>query len=79
MELTPTEWGILAALASVPGRAYSRYELINRVRGYEFVGYERSVDSHVKNLRHNFRRRPFRSADRADRAGRRVPARPGPR
>jgi DNA-binding response OmpR family regulator len=30
---------------------YSRYELINRVRGYEFEGYERTVDSHVKNLR----------------------------
>jgi DNA-binding response OmpR family regulator len=35
----------------VPGRVYSRYEIINRTRGYEFDGYERSVDSHVKNLR----------------------------
>jgi len=51
VELTPTEWGVLAALASVPGRVYSRYELVNRVRGYEFEGYERTVDSHVKNLR----------------------------
>jgi DNA-binding response OmpR family regulator len=50
-ELTPTEWGILIALATVPGRVYSRFELINRVRGYEFEGYERTVDSHVKNLR----------------------------
>jgi DNA-binding response OmpR family regulator len=50
-DLTPTEWGILVALATVPGRVYSRYELINRVRGYEFAGYERTVDSHVKNLR----------------------------
>jgi DNA-binding response OmpR family regulator len=49
--LTPTEWGILLALATVPGRVYSRLELINRVRGYEFEGYERTVDSHVKNLR----------------------------
>jgi DNA-binding response OmpR family regulator len=49
--LTPTEWGILVALATVPGRVYSRFELINRVRGYEFEGYERTVDSHVKNLR----------------------------
>ena len=49
--LTPTEWGVLFALASVPGRVYSRFELINRVRGYEFEGYERTVDSHVKNLR----------------------------
>jgi DNA-binding response OmpR family regulator len=51
IELTPTEWGVLLALASVPGRVYSRFELINRVRGYEFEGYERIIDSHVKNLR----------------------------
>jgi DNA-binding response OmpR family regulator len=52
LDLTATEWGILATLASVPGRPFSRYELVNRVRGYEFAGYERSIDSHVKNLRH---------------------------
>jgi DNA-binding response OmpR family regulator len=51
VQLTPTEWGVLVTLASVPGRVYSRFELINRVRGYEFEGYERTVDSHVKNLR----------------------------
>jgi DNA-binding response OmpR family regulator len=51
VELTPTEWGILGALATSPGRVYSRLELINRVRGHEFDGYERSVDSHIKNLR----------------------------
>jgi DNA-binding response OmpR family regulator len=55
-ELTPTEWGILLALAGTPGRVYSRYELINRVRGYEFEGYERTIDSHVKNLRHKIER-----------------------
>ncbi len=52
LDLTPTEWGLLDALASVPGRPFSRYELVNRVRGYEFAGYERTIDSHVKNLRH---------------------------
>jgi DNA-binding response OmpR family regulator len=51
VELTPTEWGILLALTNAPGRVYSRTELVNRVRGYEFDGYERSVDSHIKNLR----------------------------
>lgn len=51
VDLTPTEWGILVALAGVPGRVYSRFELVNRVRGYEFEGYERTIDSHVKNLR----------------------------
>ena len=38
VDLTPTEWGLLLALATVPGRVYSRFELINRVRGYEFEG-----------------------------------------
>ena len=52
LDLTPTEWGILAALAGAPGRVFSRYELVNRVRGYEYAGYERTIDSHVKNLRH---------------------------
>ncbi|HEX4976229.1 MAG TPA: response regulator transcription factor, partial [Nocardioides sp.] len=51
LDLTPTEWGVLTSLASVPGRPFSRYELVNRVRGYEYAGYERSIDSHVKNLR----------------------------
>jgi two-component system alkaline phosphatase synthesis response regulator PhoP len=51
LELTPTEWGLLTALAAVPGRVFSRYELVNRVRGYEFAGYQRTIDSHVKNLR----------------------------
>jgi len=56
VELTPTEWGILVALARVPGRVYSRYELINKVRGFEFEGYERTIDSHVKNLRRKVER-----------------------
>jgi len=58
VELTPTEWGILMALATVPGRVYSRFELINRVRGYDFEGYERTVDSHVKNLRRKIEEDP---------------------
>jgi DNA-binding response OmpR family regulator len=59
-DLTPTEWGILGALATVPGRVYSRFELINRVRGYEFEGYERTIDSHVKNLRRKIEQDPGR-------------------
>jgi DNA-binding response OmpR family regulator len=58
VDLTPTEWGILLNLATVPGRVYSRFELINRVRGYEFEGYERTVDSHVKNLRRKIEEEP---------------------
>ena len=52
LDLTATEWGVLATLAGTSGRVFSRFELVNRVRGYEFSGYERSIDSHVKNLRH---------------------------
>jgi DNA-binding response OmpR family regulator len=58
VELTPTEWGLLTSLARTPGRVYSRAELVNRVRGYEFDGYERIVDSHVKNLRRKIERDP---------------------
>ena len=57
-DLTPTEWGVQGALATVPGRVYSRFELINRVRGYEFEGYERTIDSHVKNLRRKIEQDP---------------------
>ena len=62
VDLTPTEWGILLTLATVPGRVYSRFELINRVRGYEFEGYERTVDSHVKNLRRKIEEEPANPA-----------------
>jgi DNA-binding response OmpR family regulator len=58
VQLTPTEWGILVTLTTVPGRVYSRFELINKVRGYEFEGYERTVDSHVKNLRRKIEEDP---------------------
>ena len=51
VHLTPTEWALVTSLASAPGRVYSRAELINRTRGYEFEGYERTTDSHIKNLR----------------------------
>jgi len=50
VELTATEFGLLAALASAPGRVYARSELLNRVRGYE-IASERTVDSHIRNLR----------------------------
>jgi DNA-binding response OmpR family regulator len=51
VDLTPSEYKLLLALAAYPGRAYSRFELINRVQGHEFEGYERTIDAHVKNLR----------------------------
>lgn len=51
VDLTPSEFKLLLALATYPGRAYSRFELINRVQGHDFEGYERTIDAHIKNLR----------------------------
>ena len=50
--LTPTEFKILLTLAENPGRVFSRDQLVNVVQGYDFEGYDRTVDAHVKNLRH---------------------------
>ena len=52
VELTATEYKLLSALAQYPGKVYSRLELVNRVQGHDFEGYERTIDAHVKNLRH---------------------------
>ena len=49
--LTPTEFGMLASLASSPGRVFSRGQLIKSVQGDFFEGYERTVDTHIKNIR----------------------------
>lgn len=51
VELTPNEYKLLQTLARYPGRVYSRFELINHVQGYDYEGYERTIDAHVKNLR----------------------------
>ena len=51
IDLTPNEYRLLMTLARYPGRVYSRFELINHVQGYDFEGYERTIDAHVKNLR----------------------------
>jgi DNA-binding response OmpR family regulator len=51
VELTPTEFDLLVVLARHPGRVFTRMELLDRVQGYAFEGYERTVDAHVKNLR----------------------------
>lgn len=49
--LTRSEFMLLLTLAKHPGRVFSRSDLISSVHGYEFEGYERTVDSHIKNLR----------------------------
>lgn len=51
VDLTPTEFDLLATFLSAPGRAFTRLELLDRVLGTSFDGYERTVDAHVKNLR----------------------------
>lgn len=51
LELTASEFKLLVTLARYPGRVYSRMELVEKVLGYDFEGYERTIDSHVKNLR----------------------------
>ncbi|MFQ6102228.1 MAG: response regulator [Anaerolineae bacterium] len=49
--LTPTEFRLLEVLAGEPGRVFTRLELLDRVLGYDFEGFERTIDVHVKNLR----------------------------
>ena len=51
VHLTPTEFALLRALAEHPGRALTRLELIEEGLGYSYEGVERTVDSHIKNLR----------------------------
>jgi DNA-binding response OmpR family regulator len=51
VSLTSSEFKILAALVKYPGRVFTRDELIDSALGADFDGYERTVDSHVKNLR----------------------------
>jgi DNA-binding response OmpR family regulator len=49
--LTPTEFRLLETFAEQPGRTFSRLDLLDRVFGYDFEGFERNVDVHIKNLR----------------------------
>lgn len=56
VRLTPTEFSLLQVLAENPGRVMRRHELIEAARGYGYEGLERTVDSHIKNLRQNLSR-----------------------
>jgi DNA-binding response OmpR family regulator len=51
VELTPTEFQLLATLARQPGRVFTRGQLLDAVHGVAFESYERAIDAHVKNLR----------------------------
>ncbi len=58
INLTPTEFKILAALAQKPGRVYSRLQLMNVAFGETYANYERSIDTHVSNLRRKIENDP---------------------
>jgi DNA-binding response OmpR family regulator len=51
VDLTPSEFDLLATLMSAPGRVYSRLELLDRLQGAAYEGYERTIDVHIRNLR----------------------------
>lgn len=51
LDLTPTEFSILATLAEHPGWVFSRLQLLEACQGVAYEGYERSIDAHIKNLR----------------------------
>lgn len=51
LDLTPNEYRLLTTLARYPGKVWSREELISEVLGVDFVGSDRTIDTHVKNLR----------------------------
>jgi len=51
IELTPTEFALLAALARQPGRIFTRSQLLDAVHGVAFESYERAIDTHIKNIR----------------------------
>jgi two-component system alkaline phosphatase synthesis response regulator PhoP len=52
IDLTPTEFDLLAVLAGNPGKVFTRLQLLERVQGQAYEGYARAIDVHVKNLRH---------------------------
>jgi len=51
LNLSPTEFKLLGILAREPGRVFSRAQLIDEALGYDFVGFDRTVDVHILNLR----------------------------
>jgi two-component system alkaline phosphatase synthesis response regulator PhoP len=62
VDLTPTEFALLAALAAQPGRAYTRLQLLEASQGEAYEGYERTIDAHIKNIRAKIEADPRRPA-----------------
>ncbi len=55
---TPTEFKLLQCLAEHPGQIFSRLQLVNVILGYDFEGYDRTIDAHIKNIRHKIEEDP---------------------
>jgi len=51
VELTPNEFELLRVLSESPGRVFTRMQLLDETQGDAYEGYERTIDSHIKNLR----------------------------
>jgi len=51
VDLTPSEFDLLTALMSTPGKVFSRLDLLDILQGVRYEGYERTIDTHIKNLR----------------------------
>jgi len=60
IELTPTEFQLLAALARQPGRIFTRSQLLEAVHGMAIESYERAIDAHIKNIRRKIEPEPPR-------------------
>ena len=60
VELTPTEFQLVATLIAQPGRVFTRSQLLDALHGVSFESYERAVDAHVKNIRRKFGSAPRR-------------------
>ncbi|HSJ45173.1 MAG TPA: response regulator transcription factor [Euzebyales bacterium] len=60
VDLTPTEFQIVATLAGQPGRVFTRAQLLDAVHGVAFETYERAIDAHVKNIRRKMEPDPGR-------------------
>ena len=60
IHLTPTEYRLLVLLMREPGRTFSRDQIIDHVFGYDFDGFDRTVDAHVSNLRSKLEKDPYK-------------------
>jgi len=58
IDLTPTEFDILTALASQPRRVFTRMQVMEQAMGESYEGYERTIDAHIKNLRNKLEPNP---------------------